>query len=298
MKNYILYNTDAGNGDCRDNIGVLEFLYEDPEYIDVKKIVDYPLFISGLQQDDNLIICGGDGTLNRFVNNVGDNKINCKVYYYPIGTGNDFAHDLGKEKGSAPDFPINDYITSLPRVTVNGQDYRFINGVGYGIDGYCCEKGDALRSDLQAKKKKTVNYASIAVKGLLFHYKPTRATVTVDGRDYCFDKVWLAPTMYGSYYGGGMIPAPTQSRISPDKTVSLMVMYGTGKLRTLLMFPKIFDGQHVRYTDHVSVFSGHEITVSFDRPTPLQIDGETMLNVTSYTVRSGQDGQNFTYQAV
>ena len=29
---------------------------------------------------------------------------------------------------------------------------------------------------------------------------------------------------------------------------------------------------------------GKDITVTFDRPTPLQIDGETVLGVTSYTV--------------
>ena len=44
---------------------------------------------------------------------------------------------------------------------------RFINGIGFGIDGYCCEVGDQLK----AKSDKPVNYASIAIKGLLFHYK-------------------------------------------------------------------------------------------------------------------------------
>ena len=29
---------------------------------------------------------------------------------------------------------------------------------------------------------------------------------------------------------------------------------------------------------------GNNITVTFDRPTPLQIDGETVLDVTSYNV--------------
>jgi hypothetical protein len=32
--------------------------------------------------------------------------------------------------------------------------------------------------------------------------------------------------------------------------------------------------------------TGHEITVEFDQPTPLQIDGETILDVTSYTAKS------------
>lgn len=32
--------------------------------------------------------------------------------------------------------------------------------------------------------------------------------------------------------------------------------------------------------------TGHEMTVKFDRPVALQIDGELVLNVTEYTVRS------------
>ena len=36
----------------------------------------------------------------------------------------------------------------------------------------------------------------------------------------------------------------------------------------------------------VAVHTGDEITVEFDRPTPLQIDGETILDVTKYTARS------------
>ncbi len=32
--------------------------------------------------------------------------------------------------------------------------------------------------------------------------------------------------------------------------------------------------------------TGHEITVEFDRPTALQIDGETITNVTTYTVKA------------
>jgi hypothetical protein len=31
---------------------------------------------------------------------------------------------------------------------------------------------------------------------------------------------------------------------------------------------------------------GHEISVTFDSPTTLQIDGETILNVLSYTAKA------------
>ena len=36
----------------------------------------------------------------------------------------------------------------------------------------------------------------------------------------------------------------------------------------------------------VKVFTGKEITVKFDRPCALQIDGETVLGVTEYKVKA------------
>ena len=93
-------------------------------------------------------------------------------------------------------------------------------------------------------------------------------------------------TMNGRHYGGGMIPTPDQKRNNEDKTVSLMVLYGSGKLKRLCVFPSIFKGEHVKHTEMVDVFSGHEITVEFNRPVALQIDGETILGVTEYTVSS------------
>ena len=50
-----------------------------------------------------------------------------------------------------------------------------------------------------------------------------------------------------------------------------------------MVFPSIFKGEHVKHKDMVEVLSGRTIKVEFDKPTALQIDGETILGVTSYT---------------
>ena len=244
-------------------------------------IESYASFISSLSEDDVIVISGGDGTVNRFANGIADIELKNPVYYYPSGSGNDFIHDVdGAELGKLT--LINQYVTNLPTVEVNGETYRFVNGVGYGIDGYCCEVGDKLRLE----SDKPISYTSIAIKGLLFHYKPTNATVTVDGVTKTYKKVWIAPTMNGRLYGGGMIATPEQSRTNPEHTLSLMLFHGTGRLRTLMIFPSIFKGEHVKKKNAVEVLVGKEITVKFDRPTPLQIDGETVLGVTEYTARS------------
>ena len=62
-----------------------------------------------------------------------------------------------------------------------------------------------------------------------------------------------------------------------------MLFHGSGKIKTLAIFPSIFKGEHVKHTDCVTVLEGKTITVEFDSPRALQIDGETVLGVTSYT---------------
>ena len=94
--------------------------------------------------------------------------------------------------------------------------------------------------------------------------------------------------MNGRYYGGGMDIAPAQDRLNKARTVSTVVLHGSGKLKTLIVFPSIFKGEHIKHTEMVAVMEGHEMTVKFDRPVALQIDGELVLNVTEYTVRSAE----------
>ncbi|MBQ7356505.1 MAG: diacylglycerol kinase family protein [Clostridia bacterium] len=276
---YFLYNPLCGSGESEKMAKDYSAkLTEEVKMLDMTEILSYEDLIRGLDKTDEICVFGGDGTLNKLVNAIADIEIEHPLYYFPSGKGNDFANDICKEKPNEP-ILINQYIKNLPTVTVNGKRYRFINGVGFGIDGYCCEVGDRLKAE-----GKKPNYTSIAIKGLLFGFSSRNAEVVVDGERMEFKKVWIAPTMFGRYYGGGMMPTPCQDRCAEESSVSLMVFHGSGKLRTLMIFPSIFKGEHVKKKKHVSVFSGKNITVRFDRPTPLQIDGETVLGVTEYTV--------------
>jgi diacylglycerol kinase family enzyme len=278
MKHYVLYNPIAGHGDSAQKAKQLtDWCQGELVAIDITTIANYADFFATLETDDTVILCGGDGTLNRFINDTASISFPNDVLYYAIGSGNDFLRDVEKPIGADP-FSVKEYMQNLPVVEVNGKRYRFLNNVGFGIDGYCCQVGD----EMKASSDKPVNYTSIAIKGLLFHFKPANATVTVDGTEYSYRKVWIAPTMKGRYYGGGMMPTPKQDRNDPDGTLSLMLFHGSSKLKTLMVFPSLFQGEHIKHQKIVSIHTGKDITVTFDRPTALQIDGETVLGVTSY----------------
>ena len=277
-KGYVIYNPLAGKGTAEEDAQLLQMVFdEDLEYYDMTRITNYAAFLSGLAHDDYLVVVGGDGTLNRFVNDTNGIEITQEILYFAAGNGNDFSREIG---ATGHPVTITHYLKHLPCVEVKGKTYRFINGVGFGIDGYCCQVGDELRK-IPGKK---INYTGIAIKGLLFYFSARNARITVDGKAYTYKKVWIAPTMHGKYYGGGMIPTPKQDRFSGD--LSLMLFHGSGRLRTLCVFPSIFKGEHVKHKNMVALHTGKEITVEFDRPTPLQIDGETILDVTKYTAKA------------
>jgi len=281
-KVYVFYNPLSGHGKDPLDQEKMKGFFKDEEcvFCDMTAPDTYGKTLHEIAEDEKLVICGGDGTLNYFLNLSQDVPVKCKILFYPRGSGNDFARDLGKEPEKEP-FDITKYVQHLPTVTVKGKTCKFINGIGYGIDGYCCEEGDKQR----AASDKPVNYTSIAINGLLFHYKPTTATVTIDGVKHVFEKAWLAPTMNGRYYGGGMNAAPEQDRLHND-TLSVMLFHGAGRIRTLAAFPSIFKGEHVKHKNMVTILKGRDIKVEFDSPRALQIDGETVLDVKEYTAKA------------
>lgn len=263
---YYLYNPHANNGILKYDPGA--------EKIDATKI-DYPEFFAGLDPEDEVVLVGGDGTINYLINHVDTDAIDNNIYIYGNGTGNDFLVDIGEEPGK--EVLLNPYITNLPVATVKGKQYKFINNMSFGIDGYCCEEADRIKA---RKPNKKINYTTIAIKGLIYAFKPHRAWIEVDGKEYEYDHVWLAPSMKGRFCGGGMMLAPGQDRFSGKLTVVLYM--GRSKIYSLVNFPKIFKGTHVELKDLVKVIEGRKIHVRFAGPCAVQIDGETILDVTEY----------------
>lgn len=284
MKKYhILYNPYANNLKGEEKARQLSKILKGDQltYTDMTKITDYKSFFSGIEQDENIVICGGDGTLNRFINSVDTDKIENEIYCYCTGSGNDFLRDIGKADENKP-VCITKYLKNLPEVTVKGKTYKFLNNASFGLDGYCCEEADRQRNE----KGKSSNYALLAIKGLLFAYKPRNAVVIVDGVKKEYKKVWLAPTMNGRFFGGGLMSAPRQDRFNEKRTVSVVAMYNVSKIRALCVLPSMFKGKHIKHKDIIDVSEGHEITVIYDKPAPMQIDGETILDVTRCDIKT------------
>ncbi|MBQ7076772.1 MAG: diacylglycerol kinase family protein [Lachnospiraceae bacterium] len=281
----VLFNPLSNNGRGRDEVENIPGVdMAKVRYEDITKITNYHEFFETVG-DDSVILSGGDGTLHNFANNIPEECLNKEIYYYPTGSGNDFANDIEYKKGSEPVY-LTDYLKNLPTVTLKGVKKKFLNDVGFGIDGYCCEKGDEAR----AKSSRPVNYTTIALKGLLYDYKPGKVHVEADGKVYDFDHVWMAPTMFGRFYGGGMMVTPMQNRNNPNHTMTVAIVHSKGRFALLKTFPRIFKGTHASCSNVITFIENvRHVTVEFEEPTSVQLDGETYLNVKTIEAKAATE---------
>jgi diacylglycerol kinase family enzyme len=273
----ILFNPQANNRDITAALEGVRAYAVGPDTVEKDLTqVDAREEICALSEHDRVLIVGGDGTIMRIANALDGVAYTVPMYLWKSGTGNDFLRDIGKNEESEPVL-LNPYLTGLPHVEVKGNTYLYINGIGFGLDGMVCEVTDKLKE--QGVQK--IDYTMESIKLLLGGFKCPSGRVTVDGVTKSYKKIWLASAMHGKYYGGGMRVAPDQVR--GGDSLTCCVWHTTGKLATLMHFPKIFEGKHVKYKKSIDMFTGKRITVEFDRPTALQIDGETVSGVTTYT---------------
>ena len=70
MTYHVLYNPYAGNNAGKENAQKLAQIFKDEElkFYDITKLNGYASFFSEIGPSDPVVLTGGDGTINRFVN--------------------------------------------------------------------------------------------------------------------------------------------------------------------------------------------------------------------------------------
>ena len=246
---HIIYNRLS-----RSNTGELEahmldeiMAGESLKYWNVEDIGDYHIFFQNIPADDKIIVAGGDGTLNRFINDTDYCHVPQDIYFFPAGSGNDFARDIGKKKHCEP-FEIRKFISNLPAATVNGKEQRFFNSISLGLDATVCLEANRLKS----LGKKSVNYAMLAVKCIFTKYKFCDAVVTDgNGNRREFKDVLLAITTKGRYFGGGVKISPNQDRNDPDEILTFIIAHNLPAWKALIVFASIVIGKHFSFKKNI-----------------------------------------------
>lgn len=84
---YVLYNPMAGNGHGKEKAQEIEQKVQGQkmEYRDITRM-DAADFLASLPMEETVVLAGGDGTLNHFINRYGSSVLNRPVYYFPAKT--------------------------------------------------------------------------------------------------------------------------------------------------------------------------------------------------------------------
>lgn len=278
----ILYNPLSKN--AKSNIQthkIVQYYKKNNLPFRLKSILKIKDMVKYLQDKDHIqkvILLGGDGTINRFVNNTADYDIRQEIYLKSNGTGNDFLRSLKLDDKEPQHIMEASYD--------NGNKIHFINGVGMGIDGLIGVEID--KSDRKGKFRYLIN----TFKGIS-KYIPEPATIIADGKEYKYDKVYLVVANNGKYFGGGMKITPNAQ--IHDEELDVVIAHTISKPLLILIFLTIYLGLHTKFTKYVTSFKASEITVNYTSPQISQADGELEHDVTSMTVRSSKKNIHLKY---
>ncbi|UYQ91997.1 YegS/Rv2252/BmrU family lipid kinase [Chitinophaga horti] len=260
-RNFAIYgNARAGKGAMRSILQKVCSTFE-------KQGILYAIFDHDLPPSlstfTDLLVIGGDGTMNYVANHFGD--IIIPISLISSGTGNDFACALqGARLG----------VEEQLRVAIEGRvrwldagicnDRIFVNGVGLGFDGRVVK---AMRNGSWFSGG-LAYYAKVLP--LLFSYKERYLSITTDNgafNGYYF----MIAIANGSSYGGGF-------QVAPDADMA-DAMLDVVFIREITLRDRLFNLHKVRRGEHegvpfISKVRTRGIRISSPAPLDVHLDGE------------------------
>jgi len=87
---------------------------------------------------------------------------------------------------------------------------------------------------------------------------------------------WSVAVANNQYYGGGMKFAPTADM--EDGQLEVMLVSKCSKLTFLMMFPKVFKGEHVP-NPMITTIRGQRVRIDSDRRFKVYADGEELTSL-------------------
>ena len=181
---------------------------------------------------DEVLVLGGDGTLNYTVNEMRNNRLPLGIV--GIGTGNDSVrslHGVSNFKQQV-DIAIHGQVKAFDLGSCNGR--FFVNGLGLGFDGQ-------VVSEMQGENKKSRWDYLKTVLRILYRYKEQEVFFFIDG-EQIRKKVLLLTVSNGTTFGGGFVINPFAK--ADDGLLDLCILGEIPPLKRFWHLPKLSRGTH------------------------------------------------------
>lgn len=263
----------------------------------------------------DLIVLGGDGTMNAVVNGIADFE-HTRVGFLQTGSGNDLMKGLGinKNTGERIDSILQGKTVrkcDIGRITFHNQSSlldpftykpvresaradkrgpgaqgdreRLFNiSAGIGFDAAVCQRANAsgFKALLNSMHMGKLIYISEAVH-MIFASPMVGMKITCDGRETFRPRTLFAVVMNTCYEGGGFKFCP--DAVCDDGALNLFGAGNLNRMNFFRIFPTAYSGNHLRF-DGLFTDKGKSFTICSSVPLWVHTDGEVMCKSSEITV--------------
>lgn len=258
--------------------------------------LDYDIsdIIKGLtstNEEKNIVIIGGDGSMNLAVNGIQDFK-NTRIGLIPCGSGNDFALGLRISKdikqctkqileGSIKrSIDVGEVIyfdrsEELCKEDIQSDGYvhrRFVISSGIGFDAHICQRAQIspMKKALNKIHLGKLVYLLIAIK-IIASTKRIPTRITINQHEYYYPELLFAVGMNTKYEGGGFQFCPHACEI--DHQLDLCIGNQLSQFDFFRIFPYAYSGSHLKFD---GVYENRSSTIEMESEKPMWVhtDGE------------------------
>lgn len=241
-------------------------------------------------KDTDLVILGGDGSMNKALNGIADFS-HVRLGFIPCGSGNDLAKALGislnpvkcaeqivtgavarvLDFGEVTYFNASNFLNGEADTSTPFKR-RFNISSGIGFDAQICENVD------HSKAKKILNrihmgkmvYLFVALRVIFSNHK-VNAAIRLDDKEPIRKKILSTVAMNTAYEGGGFRFCPAAD--PQDGILDMCVWGNVSKADFFKMFPYAYNGKHLKFKE-IDAEQMQVMDVQLEEPCWVHTDGE------------------------
>ena len=255
----------------------------------------------GADEYVNLVVVGGDGTMNEALNGIRD-LARTRVGLIPAGSGNDLARDLNLPKDVEEIAVRIRKEETVRRVDVgetifhdSGVTQRFLVSSGAGFDAEACHMAQnaPMKGLLNRLRLGKLIYIFEAMK-LIFAWRCAPASVTCDPKGegdastvLKIGRFVFLAAMNHRFEGGGFMMCPKAK--DDDGKLDYCLVHDLSVTGFFRFFPLALTGAHVKHREIVKQLRRTGVRIRSEKPLWVHCDGETARTSTDVEMRIGQE---------
>ncbi len=247
--------------------------------------------LTSTNEERNIVIVGGDGSMNLAVNGIQDFK-KTRIGLIPCGSGNDFALGLGISKdikqctkqilegniqrsidvGEVIYFDRSEELCKEEKQSDGFVHRRFVISSGIGFDAHICQRAQIspIKKALNKIHLGKLVYLLIAIK-IITSTKRIPTKITINQTTYDYPELLFAVGMNTKYEGGGFQFCP--HACETDHQLDLCIGNQLSQFDFFRIFPYAYSGSHLKF-DGVYENRSSKIEIESENPMWVHTDGE------------------------